>query len=280
MEEMKVQPEEQELDLLEMFCVLWHRAWLLLLSLVVGAALAGAVTFLMGAVTNFLDAPDVPDTPEVTDTPNNPDIPDTPYIPLYQANSTIYAFSANTDVEIFLMELELSNSLAADLRILGTTHEVVESALDACDIERSYEEVVGSIVVINPTPHMLQIFVTDEDPQLAAQLCNAVADQLKQKVAEVMGIDVPSTASSATVPTKPINPPAEPAEPTEPAEPANPDEPVNPIPEDLKRNCILGGLIFFVLAAGAVLADYFLRDSFKEKMAEVRSKQRGHKSAA
>lgn len=260
MEEMKVQPEEQDIDLLEVFCVLWHRAWLLLLSLVVGVIIAGAVTFLAGAVKDHSDTPDAPEASE------------TPYIPLYQATSIIYAFSADTDVETYLLELQLSEALAEDLRILGNTREVVEAALDICGVDLSYEDVVGSIWVGSPTAHMIQIYVTDEDPQFAAQFSNALGDQLKLKVAEVMGIDVPATVAYATAPTDPINPLEDPINPLE-----DPVEPVNLIPANLKRNCMLGGLAFLVLAAGAVLVDYFLRDSFKEKMTVVRGKRRSGK---
>ena len=241
MEEIKVQPEEKELDLLEMFCVLWHRAWLLLLSLVVGAALAGAVTYLVGVATYT---------------------PPAPFTPVYRATSTICGFSANDDTESYLLELELFGSLVKDLRTLGTSREVVENALEAAGIERSYENVVSSISVTNPSDtHMLQVNVNNGDPQLAAQICNAVADQLKLKVAEVMGIDVPATASRAAVPTKPNNSPST----------------TDPVPENLMRNCILGGLVFFALAAFAVLLVYFLGDSFKEKMAMIRGKQRDRK---
>lgn len=234
MEEMKVQPEEQEIDLLEVICVLWHRARLLLLSLVIGAALAGAVTLLAGAVT----APS-----------------DTPETPVYRATSTICGFSVNSDAETYLMELELFGALAKDLRVMATTREVVEPALDACGLERSYEDIVDFITVVNPADtHMLQIHVNDKDPQLAAQLSDAVADQLRLKVAEVIGIDVPAIAERAAVPTQPINS----------------ADPGSPIPANLKRNCILGGILFFVLAAGAVLMVHFFRDSFKEKMAVIR----------
>ena len=152
--------------------------------------------------------------------------------------------------------------MVVDLRTLGASREVVENALEAAGIEMSYEDVVGSIWVTNPTnTHMLQVNVNKEDPQLAAQLCNAVADRLKQKVAEVMGIDVPATASRAVASTNPANSPST----------------TDPIPENLMRNCILGGLVFLVLASAAVLLVYFVGDSFKEKMAMIRSKQRDRK---
>lgn len=128
--------------------------------------LAGAVTFLAGAAANDSDTPETPDTSDT---------------PLYQATSIIYAFSVNTDAEAYLLELELSSALSADLRILGTTREVVESALDVCGVDVPYEDVVGSIAVGSPTAHMLQITVTDENPELAAQLSNALGDQLKLK---------------------------------------------------------------------------------------------------
>lgn len=243
MEKTNVQPEEQEIDLLEVFCILWYRARLLLLSLVVGVILAGALTFLAGAVKN---------NSVTTDTP----------APIYQTTSLIYTFSVNDDIESYLSELELSSALSADFRILGTTREVVESALDACGAEVTYEDIVGAIAVTCPTEHMLLIAVDHEDPELATQICNALADILKVKVAEVMGIDVPETLKRATVPAEPSFNLSE------------PDKPVNLIPENLKRNCMLGGLVFLVLAAGAVLVNYFLRDSFKEKMAFVRGQQR------
>ena len=50
----------------------------------------------------------------------------------------------------------------------------------------------------------------------------------------------------------------------------NPTEPTNPISADLKRNCILGGLVFLMLAASAVLLVHFVGDGFKEKMAVIR----------
>ena len=162
------------------------------------------------------------------------------------------------------MELELSSNLAADFRIVATTREVVEAALDDCGIEKSYEDALKTIGVNSPTAHMLRIVVTDEDPQQVADFSNALSEQMKLKIAEVMGIRIPSTVERATVPTEPL---------------ATTD-PMVAVMENVKRNCILGGVAFLVLTSGAVLLVHYVGNGFKEKMAVIRGKQRDHKLAA
>lgn len=201
--------EEQEIDLLEVFHVLWSKAWLLALSLIFGVAAMGAVTFFL-------------------------------ITPQYKASSVIYILSRTTSITS-LADLQIGSQLAADFQIIATTREVVEVVMEQYGIADSYENFVKTIEVTNPSgSHMLQITVTNPDPQLAAQLSNALSDQLKLQIAEVMSTDTPSTVQRAVVPTRPSSP-------------------------SLLRNCAIGGLGMLFLVAGILLVTHFLDDTIKDE---------------
>lgn len=203
------QPEEQEIDLVEVFYTLWIKAWILMVSLVVGVALSAVVTLFVI-------------TPE------------------YEAQAEIYILSKTTSITS-LADLQIGASLAADFQIIATTREVVQPVMDSLGIQEDYEDFVETIEVTNPTnSHMLEITVTNENPTLAAMICNSLADQLRMRIAEVMSTDTPSTVSDAVVPEEPSSP-------------------------SLLINCIVGGLVCFVIAAAAILISHFMDDTIKDE---------------
>ncbi len=203
------QIDEQEIDLLELFHVLWSKIWLLLASTVLGAVLVGLVTFFF-------------------------------ITPQYEASSIIYILSKTTSITS-VADLQLGSQLAADFQIIATTREVVQTVMDQFGITIPYEKFVKTITVINPTDsHMLQVTVKNPDPELAAQLSNALSDQLRLQIADVMSTDTPSTVERAVVPAKPSSP-------------------------NLLLNCVAGALAFLVLASGTVLAQHFMDDTIKDE---------------
>ena len=203
------QVEEQEIDLVEVFYVLWRKVWILLASIVAGVLLSAAVTVF------FI-------TPE------------------YEAKAEIYILSKTTSITS-LADLQIGASLAADFQIIATTREVVEPVMEDLGIDEKYEDFVKTIDVTNPTnSHMLELTVTNNNPVLAAKVCNALADQLRMRIAEVMSTDTPSSVSDAVVPEERSSP-------------------------SLLINCIVGGLIFFVIAAAAILIGHFMDDTIKDE---------------
>lgn len=203
------QVEEQEIDLLEVFYVLWRKVWILLVSLVTGVVLSGAITVLL-------------------------------ITPQYEAQSEIYILSKTTSITS-LADLQIGASLAADFQIIATTREVVVPVMEELGIQERYEDFVQTIEVTNPTnSHMLEITVTNEDPQLAAMICNSLADQLRIRIADVMSTDTPSSVSDAVVPENPSSP-------------------------NLVVNCVIGGLVFFVVAAAIILISHFMDDTIKDE---------------
>ncbi len=206
------QLDEQEIDLLEVFYVLWRKAWVLVLALFLGALAAGFITLFF-------------------------------MTPQYEATSIIYILSKTTSITS-LADLQIGSQMAADFQIIATTREVLEPIREQYDtrgVFEDYEDFVESVDVTNPTnSHMLQITVTYPDAYVSAQISNAIANQLKIQIAEVMSTDSPSTVERAVVPKEPASP-------------------------SLLINTAVGGLLFFVVAAGVILLGHFMDDTIKDE---------------
>lgn len=200
---------ETTIDLLELAHVLLRRGWALVLALVIGASAAGIFTKLF-----------------VT--------------PQYEATSMIYVYSKSTSITS-LADLQIGSQLAVDFQIVATTREVMESVIETVGLNTTYDKLLDTVDISNPSgSHILEIKVKNPDAQLAADISNALADELRARIASVMNTDEPSMVSRATVPTKPVSP-------------------------SVKKNAALGGLLLFVLLAGVFVVAYLLDDTIKDE---------------
>lgn len=198
--------DEIEIDLREVFHVLWRKLWALILFLVVGACIAGAATMLM--------------------------------TPQYQATSTIYMFSKETDLSS-LTSLQIGSQLTADYEKLATSRPVVEKVIQQLGLDMTYEDFVSMIQINNPTDtHMLTVTVTSTDPQQAANISNTLANALSDRVEEVIDTDRPNMVEEAVVPQNASSP-------------------------SLKKNVVIGAVLGFVLVAAVILVQYFLDDTIQ-----------------
>lgn len=201
--------DETEIDLLDLARVLLRKAWALALALVIGAAASGLFTKLF-----------------VT--------------PQYQATSMIYIFSKTTSVTS-LADLQIGSQLAVDFQIVGTSREVIDSVIAKLGLDTDYKGLLETVNVTSPTgSHILKVDVTNPDPQLAADISNALADELRARIASVMNTDEPSILSRAYVPTNPVSP-------------------------SLLKNTALGGLIALVLLAAVFVVAYLMDDTIKNE---------------
>ncbi len=199
--------EEDTIDLLELAQVLLRKAWALILALVIGAAAAGIFTKMF-------------------------------ITPQYQASSMIYIYSKSTSITS-LTDLQIGSQLAVDFQIVGTSREVMDSVIAKLGLNTNYKGLLRTVSVTSPTgSHILKIDVTNPDPVLAANISNAIADELRARIAAVMNTDEPSTLSRAYVPEYPVSP-------------------------SMTKNMALGGLgLAFLMAAIFVIA-YLMDDTIK-----------------
>ena len=117
----------------------------------------------------------------------------------------------------------------------------MDSVISRLGLDTDYKKLLKSVEISSPSgSHILKIVATNPDPQLAADISNAIADELRARIAAVMNTDEPSTLSRAYVPEYPISP-------------------------SMVKNVALGGIgLTFLLAAIFVVA-FLLDDTIKNE---------------
>ena len=90
------------------------------------------------------------------------------------------------------------------------------------------------------TGSLMRMTATNSDAQLAADIANAAADAVAERISEVMVIDKPSSVEEAEKPNYPVSP-------------------------NVKKNMIMGGLIGAVLAVGVFTLLFLLDDTIKSE---------------
>lgn len=210
MEEQRViDNDEIEIDLLELFHVLLRKLWLIILCGIVGLVMTGIVNFFV-------------------------------LTPQYEASSMIYVLSKTTSITSAL-DLQLSQQLTTDFETLALSRPVVETVIEDLGLDYTYEEMLELVTVENPdATSILRMVVTNPDPELAAEISNAMADTTADRISEVMVTDKPSTVEDAVVPEYPVSP-------------------------HTLRNTALGGLVGAFAAAALIIVLHLMDDTIKSE---------------
>jgi len=167
----KMEDQEIEIDLLDLFGYYLNKLPFLILAVVIGAVIAGAVT--------------------VTLLPNK-----------YTATSRMYMVSASSDSVVNLADLNLGTSISSDYVELMMSRPVMEDVITKLDLNYTYEQLCGmvNLSVVNNT-RIIKIAVTSTDPEEAMKISNQIARTARQQLPRVMEAPTPSIAEEAVLPT-------------------------------------------------------------------------------
>ena len=96
--------------------------------------------------------------------------------PLYKATSTIYVVSRNDSV-LNLSDIQIGSALTSDYIKVFEMWEVHEKVISALDLDYTYTQMDNMLSVTNANDtRMLDITVTDADPEEAAAIANKYAE--------------------------------------------------------------------------------------------------------
>lgn len=158
--------------------------------------------------------------------------------PKYQASSTIYVISRK-DSAINISDLQIGTALTDDYIQVFHMWEVQEKVISNLDLPYTYNQLDGMLSVTNASnTRMLEITVTSESAQEAADIANEYAEVVRDYIAKKMATDKPSIMSTALVPTVPVSP-------------------------NKTKSILLGALLGFVVSAGVVVVMTLLDDTYK-----------------
>lgn len=158
--------------------------------------------------------------------------------PKYQASSTIYVISRK-DSAINISDLQIGTALTDDYIQVFHMWEVQEKVISNLDLPYTYNQLDGMLSVTNASnTRMLEIIVTSESAQEAADIANEYAEVVQDYIAKKMATDKPSIMSTALVPTVPVSP-------------------------NKTKSILLGALLGFAVSAGVIVVITLLDDTYK-----------------
>lgn len=165
------QNDDDVIDLVELFYVLWGHAWQIILCLIAGAAIAFAYTYFL-----------------VT--------------PLYKATSSIYIVSASNNSVVNLTDLQIGAQLTADYQELMRSRPLLEDVIENLDLDLSTGALSSMISITNTSDtRILKITVTSPNPQESADIANELVNQACIYLPDIMETDEPNLVEEAIPPT-------------------------------------------------------------------------------
>ena len=173
---MALSSTEEEIDLVEIFYLLWRKLLNIILCFFLGAGIAFAYSYFL-------------------------------ITPTYRASSKMYILSASKNTVVNLSDLQIGTALKADYKALLTSRELLEDVIYKLNLDYSYSHLESMITVTNPTDtRILVMTVTSTDSVEAANIANMLASQGQKWLPEVMKTDEPTVYEKAVVPTKKYQP--------------------------------------------------------------------------
>ena len=170
----EIDQDEEEIDLGALFYRFLEKIHWILLTALVGAAIAGVLVF------KFIT-------------------------PIYEATAKIYIVGSDTTIS--LTDLQIGSNLAADYQEVFKNwhvHELVDKRLN---LDYSYSKLAGMITITNPqNTHVLYVNVKSPDPQEAKVIADTYAQVAREFIAAKMDMREPNIFEEAKLPDKPITP--------------------------------------------------------------------------
>ena len=165
---------QNEIDLVELFYRFLEKIHWIILTALIGAAIAGVMVF------KFIT-------------------------PIYEATAKIYIVGSDTTIS--LTDLQIGSNLAADYQEVFKNwhvHELVDKRLN---LDYSYTKLAGMITITNPqNTHVLYVNVKSPDPQEAKVIADTYAQVAREFIATKMDMREPNIFEEAKLPDKPVTP--------------------------------------------------------------------------
>ena len=165
-----------EIDLKEIFGVLWNKAWLILLCGIIAGAVGFFCSFFM-------------------------------ITPQYQSTTKVYILSKQNEGNVTYTDLQMGTQLTKDYKVLITSRDVLEEVIVNCELDEKYQSLAGRVTVENISDtRLIAITVEDPDPAMAQTLANEIRDVAADHIKDVMDIEAVNVAEEANLPENPSSP--------------------------------------------------------------------------
>lgn len=200
--------EEMEIDLLELFYYLKKR-----ILIIVAVCLVCAVAGFVGTKL-FI-------TPE------------------YTTNTRMYVLNRSNENNVVTSDFQIATYVMNDYKALITGQNVTKEVITRLNLGMKPSTLSKRIEVTSPdNTRVLQINITDTDPQLAADIANTVREVASEQILEIMAVDAVKLVYPAETPQDPSGP-------------------------NTMRNTALAGILGLVIAVGVYAVIFIMDDTIR-----------------
>lgn len=116
-------------------------------------------------------------------------------VPQYESTAELYVFSKSTSITS-LADIQIGSNLTNDYSVVAKGRPVLEQVINNLGLEESYQGLYNKVALNNPSnSRILQITVTDEDPNQAKLIADEIATVVARYIAEKMNQEAPTIIS-------------------------------------------------------------------------------------
>ena len=120
--------------------------------------------------------------------------------PTYSSTASIYIVSASEGNVVDLSDLNIGSSLKSDYRELIMSYPVLDRVSEKLDLNYDTSQMRSMISITNPSDtRILMLTCTAEDPELAKDIANTLADVAVEYLPDTMKTEAPTIAQRARV---------------------------------------------------------------------------------
>lgn len=157
-------------------------------------------------------------------------------VPQYQSTSELYVLSKSTSITS-LADIQMGSNLTNDYIVVVKGRPVLEQVIANLGLDETYASLNGKVSLSNPSnSRILDITVTDEDPERAKLIADEIAKVGSAFIAEKMVQDPPTIIQNGYVNENPVSP-------------------------NILMNTVLGAAIGAFLAMAIVVISYLMNDT-------------------
>lgn len=166
-----------EIDLQDLFGLLLHKAWIIILATVATAVIGFAVSFFL-------------------------------ITPQYESTTSIYiSTNKGSENSMTYSDAQLASQLTKDYEELILGRTVLEKVITQYQLDESYESLKKRVSVENTTnTRIISITVKDPNPENAQIIANSIRDVAAAHIKEVTDVEAVNVADEANLPEKPCEP--------------------------------------------------------------------------
>ena len=199
---------EIEIDLVELYYYLRKKLWIVAVVAMVCAVLG------YGYTTFFMDTQ-------------------------YTARTRIYVLNRSDETRVSYSDFQISNVLLEDYVVLITGQNVTKEVVKEMNLNMTAAQLESMISVSAPSDtRVIQISVTDTDPQRAADIANCVREIASVQIKEIMDVDAVNLVYEADVPQYKSGP-------------------------NVRRNAILAAALGFLVSVAVLIVVHLVDDTIR-----------------